>query len=635
MMRTWLIEGSQEANWYKPEPGEPYRPLIAMPSRIKQIQPWLSYCTEIFFTAYDPPSILKVATALTPPTSPSDPKAPLWAPVPSPTLDAGARQTVGVEVSIPVPASIPTAVQPKATINIAPAPPRTDPGHQPDDPVTQQSPPSHSRPNTVEPNSDPEAGIDPQQGSNSKQNNEPNQASSNSGDPGQEADHKPDGDANDVNSNQGSDKNADPVLQTDPKQTGNANLFDDSTEGQAKTINNQVIHPLSHGISIAGTTLTPGAPPITVSGTPIHFGSSAFVVGISTAPLAPEVPTQMITTIAGQAITAAPDAVAIAGNILSPGGPGTTIDGTILSLDTAGQFVVGSKIIPFASKIPEKMTTTIGGQVITAVSNGIAIAGTTLSPGAPGMTVDGTWLSLDTASQLVLGSKTIPLESTSPSLITTIIGGQVVTAAPNAIAIAGTALTPGASGVTVGGTLVSLNTAGQLVVGAKTIVLQSGSTGLGGLIMGGLNVGVPSEVADPITTTIDGQIITAGPTALAMAGTTLTPGAPGFTINGTLISLNTAAQLVVGSKTIPLESERAGSSGETAGLGGLGAGGPFGPFSTKSLSPTQGSISTGAVNGTNTGVQAFKGDAASSQSRFFGNKMAGSVIAISVLAYMC
>lgn len=656
-----------------------------MPSQLKQKIPWFSYCEGALFTAYDPPSALKAATALAPPLPPSDPISHPWAPAPSPTIDPGAGHTVGAEASRPVPANIPTVDQPEATKTAAPVPPKQEgdtPKPQPNDPATQ------------EPNSDPNGGNDPQQG------NDPKQVSGNSGDSGEETDPKPNSDPNQVDNNQGSSQNADPALQNDPKQTDGANSLNDFTEDQAKTINNQVVQPLSNGISIAGTTLTPGAPPITVSstmihygssalvigtstvplapgdpnritttiaghiitaapgaiavagttltpgappitvaGTPIQLGSSALIIGTSTVPLAPASPTQIITTIAGHAITAAPNSIAIGGNTLSPGAPGTTVDGTVLSLDGSGHFIVGSKTIPLASNVPETITTTVAGQAITAAPSGIVVAGTTLRPGAPGMTLSGTLISLDTASQLIVGSKTIPLESASPSSIVTTIGGQVITVAPNRIAIAGTALTPGAAGVTVGGTLVSLNTAGQLVVGSKTIALQSGSTGLGGLIMGGLGVAAPSEAADPITTTIDGQVITAGPTALVMAGTTLTPGAAGFTIDGTVVSLNTAAQLVVGSKTIALEKS-SGSSGETAGLGGLivgafGSGGPFEPFSTNSPTSTQGNSSTGAVNGTSTSVQAFEGNAASLKGRSLWWKMAASVIAMSVLAYMC
>ena len=506
-----------------------------------------------------------------------------------------------------MPAKVPTVDQQEATNAAAPIPPKPEGPNlkpQPDNPANQES--SQSQPNKVDPNSNTQEGNDPQQSSDPYQGSSPEQGSGSSGNSGQEADPKPNSDSSQVESHQGSDPNSN--QQDYPKQTDDVNPFNGFAEGQVQTINNQVVQPLSYGISIAGTTLTPGAPPITVSGTPIHLGTSALVVGTSTLPLIPGTPTQIVTTIAGQAITAAPSAVAIAGNTLTPGAPGETIDGTLLSLNSAGQFVVGSKTIPFGSKVPETMTTNIAGQVITAAPNAVAVAGTTLALGAPGITLDGTLLSLATAGELIVGSKTVPLGSAFPSSIVTTIGGQVITATPDKIAIGSTALTPGAPGVTVGGTLISLNTAGQLLVGSKTIALPNGST----------RFGAPTEVADLIIGTIDGQVITAGPTALVMAGTTLTPGAPGFTIDGTLVSLDTAAQLVIGSKTIPLQNENGSSSEQTAGLGGLimGGFGNGGPFGTSSASPAQGNVSTGGGSGTNTSVQAFQGNVASLKGHF-------------------
>ena len=438
------------------------------------------------------------------------------------------------------------------------------------------------------------AGLGPQQNDPTTQESSPSQARPNT--------VKPNGDPNrDNDPQQGSPPKqaSDPNQASDPKQDSDPQQGKDPTQGSSSDVDS-------------------------------GQGAGAKLNGD------PALPAQIITTIAGQRITAASNTVVIAGNTLSPGPPGTAIDGTTLSLDPAGQFIVGLKTIPLASNVPVTITTTVAGQAITAAPNGIAVAGTTLKPGAPGTTLDGTLLSLDAASRLIVGSKTIPLSSASPNPITTTIGGQIITAAPNRITIAGTALTPGASGVTVGGTLISLNTAGQLVIGSKTIALQSGTTGLGGLIIGGLGAAVPSGKADPLTTTIDGHVITAAPTALAMAGTTLTPGAAGFTINGTLVSLNTDAQLVIGSKTIRLQSEDTGSSGQTAGLGGLimggfGNGGPFRPFVSGSPALAQGNVSTGAGNGTDPGVGVFKGDAARLKGGSLWNRMAVSAIVLSLL----
>ena len=344
-------------------------------------------------------------------------------------MDPGVRQTGGTEVSIPMPASIHTVDQPKATLNAAPAPPKTENPNsepQPNDPVTQESP-SSQRNGGHKGGNVPQHSGDPQQASGSKV------GSGNSGNSGQEADPKPNSDPNQVDSNQGSDQNVDPVPQKGPTQTDNA------YPGQTTIINNQVVQPLPYGISIAGTTLIPEAPPITVSGTPIYYASSALVIGISTVPLTPGNPTSITTAIGGEVITVSPSEIIIAGTALMPGALGVIVGGTLVSLNTAGQLIVGSETTALRS----------GGTGL----GGLVMAG--------------------------LGS-----EIADP--ITTIIDGHVITANPTALTMAGTTLTSGAPGVTIDGTLVSLNTAAQLVVESKTIRLESEATaGLGGAIMGG------------------------------------------------------------------------------------------------------------------------------------------------------
>ena len=125
----------------------------------------------------------------------------------------------------------------------------------------------------------------------------------------------------------------------------------------------------------------------------------------------------IVTTIAGQVITAAPTAITIPGIIIKQGGPGVTLRGTSVALDTAGQLVVDSKTIPIPPGTnTEPFTTTIGGQVIAATSDAFAIAGTTLVPGHAGVSVNGTLLSLDTAGHFVVGSKTRTFDSESMSL---------------------------------------------------------------------------------------------------------------------------------------------------------------------------------------------------------------------------
>ena len=108
----------QEANWYKPAPGEPYRPLIAMPSKLRQADPWLNFCDGLYFTAFDPPHALVTEAALLPPTSAGDPKP---VPVPSPTQDPGTKANFADKVSTLKPAILPTIDEPQATLRLSSA----------------------------------------------------------------------------------------------------------------------------------------------------------------------------------------------------------------------------------------------------------------------------------------------------------------------------------------------------------------------------------------------------------------------------------------------------------------------------------------------------------------------------------
>lgn len=112
-----------------------------------------------------------------------------------------------------------------------------------------------------------------------------------------------------------------------------------------------------------------------------------------------------------------------------------TLDGTAVLLDTANHLIIGSKTIALSDGnkglgslilgglndqsspgVAEPFITTIAGHAITAASNAVDVAGITMHPGDPGMTVDGTAVALDKAHHLVIGSKTIPLTSESTGL---------------------------------------------------------------------------------------------------------------------------------------------------------------------------------------------------------------------------
>ncbi len=300
---------------------------------------------------------------------------------------------------------------------------------------------------------------------------------------------------------------------------------------------------------VAGQTLTPGAPAISIKGTAVSLDSSANSVVVAGSTIAlPSAVSAPAITIASQPITLnSASQYVVAGETLTPGGPAIDIQGTPVSLAPSASAVVvaGSTILlsPTSASLP---TLIIGSQTFTANSaSAYIIGGQTLVPGQPAINVPGS----------AIGLLTTPSPS-SPPLYT--VGGQTFTPNPTAFAIAGTTVSAGGPGVTVSGTLVSLGPSGTLVIGTSTIVLANGAS-------------------SPIFT-VGGQTFTANPTAFAIASTTLSAGGPGVTIAGTPVSLAPAGNLIVGNRTTTLAqtSSKVLSFTGAAGRKGAGVGGLVG-----------------------------------------------------------
>ena len=202
------------------------------------------------------------------------------------------------------------------------------------------------------------------------------------------------------------------------------------------------------------------------------------------------------------------------------------------------------------------------------------------------------------------------------------INKQMVEPPSDSIFIAGTTLDRGAPPITLSGT--------------KSIALQNGNMALGGLTTGDPDDGAHSGIPDRVTTTVNGQAIVANSTALSIADTILTPGAPDLALSATTVSLNAAAQLVVETKKMPPESKSPGSSGETAGVDGLtrGASVSGGPFGTDPPASAQGNVSMRVNNGTGTRAQVFNGGTASVRCLLLWTEMITAVLAMSVLGFL-
>lgn len=367
---------------------------------------------------------------------------------------------------------------------------------------------------------DSSQGSDPKQDSNSQQNTDPNQggnsnkgSEANPGDhPDQSGDSKQDSKINSnpeestnssksyllpqtlvgVISSGKANGNADSIIQNDPKHSDEADVTGKEYGQNRPQVN----------VPKASTSPSPSDNPAS-----------------STISLAVDDRKSTTTNIAGQVVTIGlQNAIEIAGATLIAGAPAITVSGKMISLGSS-VLIVGSSTVPFPSQDPDPLITSIASHPVTAASDAVELAGTTLHPGHPGITLDGTSISLDTAGQLIVGSATMTLPGASPTtarlghqshasdpkvpgpFITALTGQSITAATPSALAFSGITLTPGAPGKTINGTPVSLNTAGQLVIGSgsNTTPLETNSAaGLGALIIGGFAARGPFFGASPV-----------------------------------------------------------------------------------------------------------------------------------------
>jgi len=127
---------------------------------------------------------------------------------------------------------------------------------------------------------------------------------------------------------------------------------------------------------------------VTVSGTPISLGESALAVGTSTVAYIPQAQAQAptITTLVGQAIGPLSNGISIAGTTLTPGGPAVIISRTPISLGSSA-LAVGASTVAYTPPTQSPAITSVTSQAIQPLSNGILIAGITLTPGAAPTTI--------------------------------------------------------------------------------------------------------------------------------------------------------------------------------------------------------------------------------------------------------
>ena len=277
------------------------------------------------------------------------------------------------------------------------------------------------------------------------------------------------------------------------------------------------------GFNIDNTVISPGDAAHTVDGTSISLDKSGVLaIGSSTVSLTNPVTT--VSVVAGQ--TFIPDPI-------SADDPAITVSGTVVSLDQSGALRIDGSTTSLASPpdpSPSKVYT-IAGQIFTPNPSAFFITNSVVSAGGPAATIDGTIISLGQSGALVIGSSTVnlPTQIHTPYNKAYTIAGQTFTPNPSAFSIASTTISAGGPAVTIDGTIITIQPSGTVLLGSSTIIplLNSHST-----------------FSSDNDITIDGLQIEVQQSSFLVVGdgVTLSAGASGMSISGTVVSLESGGE---------------------------------------------------------------------------------------------
>ena len=551
-------------NQFLPNGGQQtlYQPILAAPSKLIDMEPLWKGCHQDYWQGQDPPFALTPAPALVPATFSVDPVIPTTSAAPSPSIPA-----------LPIDTGSPS---------VSPGP---DSG--------SSNPPNNGNANP------PDSG-------NSNSPNNGNSNPPNNGNP-----NPPDGgnsnSPNNGNANPSSGENSDPP-KSDPIQNANpSQAADPPQSSKPAPIQSLIADFLSKA---------PSESPSPDSAVSVPTANSVYTDPQSQTSKSPDMPSPVI--VGGELVTpvaGSSGVVIFHSQTLTEEQTLTGIAGVPISLNSGSIFINGQGApIPTApaptavqgATTPQAVPASpivLGGQTASIVNpSAIIIGSQTAVVNQPAITISGTPISLGTAGIILGNSETVPIlrpVATTASPIAT-IAGQVITALPgpsgHAIVFDGTTLTPNSPGLTISGTPISLGSSGALVIGSSTVILSTLAP-------------TPTPTSVPTYIQIGRQTIGIESSAIVIAGTTLTPGSPGVTVDGTFVSLGSSV-LVVGSRTATLVVPTPTTNAQTTVTGGGGLGplimsgfgqvGGVAASSTGSVAGSSGSVSGG--NGSEFGI---------------------------------
>ena len=245
-------------------------------------------------------------------------------------------------------------------------------------------------------------------------------------------------------------------------------------------------------------------------------------------------------TVAGEVATSDRTSQYVFGShTLTAGAPGITIDGTLISLQSlATALVIGSSTTPIVKATNPEAITVNGLALNRGPSSDLFIGTREITPGAPVITISGTLISLDDSGTAVfIDGSSFPVATPTSQSVVTDTKGYVFTKAP------GSGLLVGSQTLVPGGPAININNTLMSLVPAATAVVIGGST-----------IPVPNLASQPTVLNIDGHTFTdVSGSTFVVGSQTLVPGGPAITVNGTLMSLAPAAtDVVIGGSTFPV-----------------------------------------------------------------------------------
>ena len=571
-------------DWYKPAPGEPYRPLIALPEKVRDLDPWWSACTDAFyFTGLDPPRTLEKATAMVTPASPAANPDPTITPDPAQPVPALPIQT---DAGQPAKA----ADDPSDDKNLG--------GGIPSTPTLKQADPQQGDPPAVDPGTNNKANSpatpqnddkDPQQGTDPKANDSgssdagtsssgPNLSGSNdsgsknpgasdSGSKGSESSYPGNNDSGSNDSgSKGSASNGDSKSQDSESNDSGSNDLGSNNYRSGDPGSNDS-NPNDPGSKGSESNDSPAANPPTSSPDDPQSGQGQD----GTDPKKTSSDQQSQQNDASPASNS--DHQAASANSNTAPQPGSKNQNSAPQSPTkdnpsqSGNSNIGTNTLPLGSSQNQPSSSEAspvldipGALPLTQAPdnhNAYLVGGSTLLPGSPGAVVSGTTYSIASSGALVVGTSTVPLATAGA------VAGQI--ASPGALWAGNVAFTPLLGGSAIVGSS-TLSLSGPAITSFGSVL----SLASGGLVVGSSTYAFATPASNPaassttqeipITTAlvVAGQSFTANPSAFLVNGTTISAGGPGVTLSGTPVSLDKSGNVAVGTSTVALESTGVG-----------------------------------------------------------------------------